>query len=431
MRSPVLALTTLLLSWNALADPLNMTISGRAAEKVPLETLVPSPDIPTADTLSLSLDGGASAAGEELEPMSVAKAALDMDLTQMPMPNLSAIPDAPYIVQAVPTELERQRDNKLRRNEKRIRFTNWEFTVVDERNTICHRVYGDGFPPQPLVWDGRKDDQFILKPNRVYFSTLRLTAHGEPDRTIAGESVRFMAFLRQDGDDTVIEIGERIYKQDEAQFSPESKIYLDDLASRFSHNMIFYQEASESEWKVVIREPESKQHLASGRRILWKTSLEKMLGKNLPEKNFVLKTEGEESSVSIVFPRSKPPLTDLALRGNAKANLDPIIDEMKSIAKISENKKTVFVDLRHDRIFNPGSAYIKDSALPLVMKAISETQKLMKANTEEKGGKKLMGRSDTHKLPGGKKEIEDEPKLTATRSKVVFMLLARETLAAQ
>jgi hypothetical protein len=193
--------------------------------------------------------------------------------------------------------------------------------------------------------------------------------------------------------------------------------------------MIFYQEVSESEWQVVLREPSSRWDMAPARKKLWKGSLEKMLGKTLPDKNFVVKeAESNESSVSIVFPRSKPPLTDLALRGSAKANLDPIADEMKSIAKISENKKTIFVDLRHDRIFNPGSAYIKDSALPLVIQAITETKTRMKS-LEGKEKKNLLLRSYTQKLPGDKKEREDDPKLTATRSKVLFMLFARETLS--
>lgn len=424
-----LAMTTILFPAVLIAEPLNMTISGKAAEKLPLETLVASPDIPTADTLSLSLDAGASAAGDELEPMSVAKAVLDMKPTQLPMPNLSAIPDAPYIVQAVPMELERQRDNKLRRNEKHIRFTNWEFHVVDELNNTVHHQSGGGFPPQPLTWDGTQDGQFILKPNLAYVSTLKLMAHGEPDRTIVGESVRFLAFLRQAGDDTVIEIGERIYKQEEAQFSMESKIYLDDLANRLSHNMIFYQESSKSEWQVILREPNSQSILASARKKLWKGTLEKMLGKTLPDKNFAVKESGsDESSISIIFPRSKPPLTDVALRGTAKANLDPIADDMKSIAKISENKKTIFVDLRHDRIFNPGSAYIKDSALPLVMQAIDQTKTRMKT-MEGKEKKKLLLRSYTQKLPGDKYDAEEDPKLTATRSKVLFMLFARETLS--
>jgi hypothetical protein len=63
-----------------------------------------------------------------------------------------------------------------------------------------------------------------------------------------------------------------------------------------------------------------------------------------------------------------------------------------------------------------------------VIQAITETKTRMKS-LEGKEKKKLLLRSYTQKLPGDKKEREDDPKLTATRSKVLFMLFARETLS--
>ena len=408
-----------------LAEPLNMTISGKSAEKVPLETLVPSPDIPAANALSLSLDGGKSAASDELDALLISQAVLDLDITKMPMPSLSAIPDAPYIVQAVPIELEKQRDNKLKKRDPKIRFTNWEFLVVDELNNIVHQKTGDGFPPTPLTWDGMKEGAFVLRPNRTYFSTLKLMAHGEPDHTIVGESVRFMAFLRQDGNDTVIRMGENIYKKDEAQFSEESKIYLDDLSQRLSHNMTFYKEGAEFDWHVVVYEPASKEALGQARKNLWKSIMETMLGRKLDPRHFMVKnSESEDSSASLIFPQAKPPLTDLALRGEAKSNLKPIIENMNTVIKMTEDKKFIVVDLRHDRLFQPGSAYLKDSTLPYLTQAITQVQSLL-----GKEKKKLLLRSYTQKLPDEKEKDEDDPKLTATRSKVLFMLFARETLS--
>lgn len=433
------------------AEPLNMTISGRASEKVELETLVPSPDIPSAEALSLSLDGGKSAVEGEVEALSPSAASLFTDSTHLPMPGFSAIPDSPYIVQSVPVELERQKNNKLKRGEPRIRFTHWEFKVVDEHNNIWHEKKGEGFPPSPLLWNGMKDDQFVLEPNRSYFSYLKLSAHGEPDRTIAGESVRFLAFIRQNGPDTVIRFGERVYQPDSSQFSEEAKLYLDDLSQRLSHLISFYKDSdSSSSWRVIIWEPSEKSSLGDARLHTWKTYLEKSLGRNMPEDRFSLESpENGESSVSIVFPRARPPLTDLALRGNAKSSLTLPIESMESLVSVKEDKDMIIVDLRHDRLFLPGSAYIRDEALPYLTYAISQIRNAMLEGSESSAylrapdeearvvrreekahrSKKILLRSYTQKLPDDRKEQEEDPKLTAARSKILFMMFAREGLA--
>jgi hypothetical protein len=292
------------------------------------------------------LDEGQAAAQDEVDPLSISDAAKNMNLTEMPMPSLSAIPDAPYIVQALPVELQLQRDNKLKRGEKKIRFNHWEFTVVDELNNIVHQRTGDGFPPSPLTWDGKKDEKFVLEPNRAYFSYLRLSAHGEPDHTMVGESIRFIAFLKAEGDDTVIQLGERIYKKDEAQFSDESKLILSDLAQRLSHNGAFYLKNTDrqADWHLTVYEPTYREALANSRKALWKTTLEKMLGRKLPDDRFEVRcTDAEDSVVSLVFPRTKPPLTDLALRGEATASMKPIIEPMSTIVKVRETKKMILI----------------------------------------------------------------------------------------
>lgn len=415
------------------AEPLNMTISGKAAEKIPLETLVPSPDIPTAEQMSLSLDHGAAAAGEEIVPLSVSKASLEMDLTKLPMPGLSAIPNAPYIVQALPSELLRQRDNKLKRGEPRIRFTHWDFSVVDEMNIVWHEESGDGFPPPFLTWDGTREGQFVLKPNRTYFSIIKLSAHGEPDHTIVGESVRFMAFLHQSGPDTIVELGERIYKREEAEFSEEAQIYIDDLASRLSHNMAFYDEKATEQWRVVLAEPAERQNLGDKRKRLWETHLEVMLGKPVSDDRITIQnSDNGESSVAIIFPNTNPPATDQALRGEAQSQLRPVIDEMASLVKISETKRNIVVDLRHDRIFLPGSAYVKDSSLPYLTVAMKKVQEMISDQEKQKGeAKKLLLRSYTQILPTDKDKEETDPKLTATRSKVLFMMFSRGVLTSK
>lgn len=432
-----------------LADPLNMTISGKNSEKVPLETLVPSPDIPAADAMSLSLDGGKSAADREVEPLLSSDAVLYTDSTKLPMPSFSAISDAPFITQALPIELERQRDNKLKKREPRLRFTHWQFSVVDELNQTVHQDEGEGYPPTPLTWDGTKDGQFVLEPDRTYFSYLKLTAHGEPDRTIVGDSVRFLAFIRQNGNDTEIRFGERVYEKDGATFSAESKIYINDLEQRLSQLIAFYKDATvqEGRWHVTLSEPKERTELAERRKALWQATLQKALGRNMPDEHFSIKPiDGIEASVSIVFPRAKPPLTDMALRGQAKASLDLNMEGMDSLIRISEKKDTVIVDLRHDRLFMPGTAYLKDSAMPYLTRAMATVREKMgtsqkdtrtmkelgenqRDSKKEGPQKKLLLRSYTQKLPDNQKEREDDPQLTATRSKVLFMLFAREGLA--
>jgi glutamyl-tRNA reductase len=134
--------------------------------------------------------------------------------------------------------------------------------------------------------------------------------------------------------------------------------------------------------------------------------------------------------VSLVFPRTKPPLTDLALRGEATASMKPIIEPMSTIVKVRETKKMITVDLRHDRIFQPGTAYIKDSAMPYLVQAEQEVRTLRnKSSTDKKEEKKILLRSFTQKLPTEKDQEEADPKLSAMRSKVLFMLFAKETLA--
>lgn len=386
-------------------DSLNMTISGDAQDRVELETLSPTPDIPKAEALPFSKDGGKQAIEEELSPLSLAEAARQIPPATLPTPNLPLIPSAPFIVQFPPKN--QPADN------------NWEFRVVDERNHLWHMTNGQGVSPDSLAWDGTDGQKFILDPNRTYYSYFVSSSAAKGVTSAPGEATRFIALVRMEDKDSLIAFGERVYVQGEARFSEEGKIYLNDLVRRLSGMKQNAESDERTQWQVVLHE--SNQPLGKDRQQLWAAFLEQALQRKITPERIVLHPirhgNEEEASVTVTLKETALPSATHAMRGRTAPG-SVSMELMASLIKIRNVKDVVIVECRHDQLFRPGTAYLRDEALPYVTQAMGQIPK----------NKKILLRSYTEKVRDKEKEKEEDPKLTAMRTKVLFSLFAESAL---
>lgn len=419
-------LALLLFAGTAAAAPLNVTISGDSAERAPLETLSPDPAIPTMEALSFSLDGGISAAADEIVPLSVSDAARMADPAVIPVVTPPIIPGAPYILQPLPTRESVAAFHRPLINSE-ISATSeleWEFSVADETNRVVHRRSGKGWPEEVLMWDGTEDGEFILDPNRTY-SSFWVARASSSALTWPGDANRFQCFERRTDDTTEIHFGARFYDKSGIGFDPMFQPYLDDLVYRL------YWNTNKGELHIY----ESDEAVAQRRAALWVKLLNEKLGTALAESYVKIHTvEGQESRALLVYPREDTPETHL--RGNT-AFTPHHLEKNENWLRIKREKHAIVVEFRHDRLFQPGTAYLKNEALPLIAKAlktIHDEKNINGTETEPMRAKRpikdIVLRSFTEKARDTKKDkLEEDPALAALRTKTLFALFARARYA--
>ena len=421
------------------AEQMKMTITGESQEKTQLETLSPSPDLPDPNSIPFSRDGGKAAAEGELDPLPLTKAAA-MDASSKIVPPLfSAIPSSPYVVHALPEEAPKKK--KKTRAGSPAEPTNFEFTVVDDLGQTVNSQTGQGMPQLPFGWDGTDATGFILDPNRTYFPFIVLKSSDTALKSVPGQAVRFIAFVRQDGPDAVVTFGARAYVRDQAAFAPEAGLYLDDLARRVSRLPTSDDEHNPL-WKVMLWEPAPESFVGRERRKLWKSELERRLARALPDNRFELLPTDGEPLARIVLRNAEAPSTDRALVRQAKGTSE-VMEAGPSVVKVKETPEAVIVELRHDRLFRVGSAYLRDETLPRVVEAMEQVRALAEADRAKQAGltgkakekfepRKIVVRSYVERARDDEQQKrEEDPKLSAARSKVLFLLFAREALLSE
>lgn len=409
-------------------EKLNVTISGDHREKAELETLAPPPKLPTADEMTFSLDGGKSAVEKEVIPMSVTEAALKSDLSRLQLPVLPMVPEAPFLVMPVPPA----NDPSLKafRSKKTVDIAHWTFYVVDEENKEHHRVQGEGAPPSPLVWDGHQDGKPLIEPDKTYFPFLILKSSSGVEAKIPGEAARYLGYFYPEGKNEVIVFGERLYQRDGAAFSREGEIYLLDVSRR-----LYLCGIAKDAWSISIYEPAEKEDLGEARRQAWRSFLQKTLGRGIAENQVVLYPSQNGLSQTKIILRNFSDPSRPVMTGNAR-DPRPQLEDKSTWIRFKEDKNALIIEMRHDRLFRPGSAYLRDEALPLVADALAQIRNEAKMGekreirdgrqTRMDGGRTVVLRS-TMERPRIKGEtFEEDPKLAALRTKTLFMLFSQE-----
>ena len=414
-----------------LSEDLNYSIKGKSLDSVELETLSPSPDIPSADSILFSLDGGKTAREKEVNPLSPYEAILKTDPSRIPPQVLPLTPIAPFIVQPLPlgdkVDIRRNQDVFGKGREEAVAHYDWEFRIVDETNKLIHKQEGRGRPPNPLTWDGFHEGQFAIDPNRTINSYLVIKSSDEIVGTWPGEAVRFLSVGYKEDKNFIIQFSKRIYNDFESTFSGGGKIFLRDLASRLYDHVRHAQVEGrdpESIWSITLYEPVSlvETDTAEGRKVSWQSFFEETLNEIIPFERIKLEeTEGEESWVKVVLHNYKSP--NLPNMRGRPAPPRPHFEDISNWVKVDENEEALLIDLRHDRLFLPGSAYLRDEALPDLSKALA------RVGEESKIPKPIVLRSYTEKVRDKKRnKFEEDTQLAALRSKVLFMLFAKERL---
>ncbi len=428
MKIGFAVLTVFALYTHAAAAPLDVTISGEAHGKVKLETLSPNPDIPNADELTFSLDGGKSAVESEVIPLSIDEAVKEATLSNNTRYGLPMIPAAPFIAQALPFKNDPGAKRKAlpAPPSANVKAPYWEFRVVDENDRVVYEQKGENFPVPEQSWDGMADGQFILNPNRAYVSFIVIHSSGVAE-SWPGEAFRFMSVLKRDEEGAAVLFSSRVYKKDRADFRDEAKLYLEDAARLLS----LYP----SSWTVTLAEPASDEILAEARRRLWKTYLEKSLGRKFADDRITVKASAE-SGVEIMMPGVT--LKDEPLM---HGKISPPVPHLESTAEwisVRENEQVMMIEMQHDRLFLPGSAYLRDAALPQLAAALARVRaerdrppfadtKKNKKKEKEPVVRRILLRSYTESPRDKKRDKQfEDPKLAALRSKVLFNLFARE-----
>ncbi len=396
------------------ADDLNVTISGSAQEKADLETLSPQPTLPTAAEMTFSLDGGKAAIGDEVVPFTAGQAALRSDLSDLQLPVLPTIPEAPFVVQPVPDE----RDPSMTHFKGPI--TDWEFWVIDENNQKIFQSTGIGTPPNPLTWNGSHESEFILKPDETYFPFIVLKSSAGLKARMPGEAERYLAFSIRNGDDEVITFGERLYHRERPTFTPEANPYLMDLARRLSQ-----LGPHRSSWFISIYQPSEDEALGESRRKAWKTFLEKTLERKIANNQVVLYPSKDTKCITKVTLKNYSDPTRPKMTGLAR-DPRPSMEDVKKWIQVKTVKKDLVVEMRHDRLFRQGSAYLRDEALPLIVEAQAQVREINKGKEpSEKTTIRLRSYMVKPREVGRKRSFEEDPKLASLRTKVLFMLFAQ------
>lgn len=428
MKSTLL-LTLLLSGTMAWADDLNVTISGSANEKAPLETLSPKPPLPNASEMTFSLDGGKSAVGDEIVPLTVEQAVLGSDLSKFQIPVLPTIPQSPFVVQPIPSAddpaLSHFRPFGRHRPSAPL-ITSWDFFVVDDTNKELYRTSGDGLPSASLIWNGQGPEGFALKPDQTYFPFLVLKS-SSPEITvrIPGEAERYLAFETRKEEDEIITFGDRLYEKEKAAFSPLAQIYLKDLKYRLT------QMDPRAPFRVFIVSTKSGEALSEPRKKTWQTFLETTLQRKINSEWIVLSVNDEDGPFTqIRLPHFADP-TRPKMTGVAR-DPRPGSEDMKTWIQIKESEKVWTVEMRHDRLFRTGSAYLRDESLPLLVDSLKKVREI-NLGKSKKEKKPILLRSYMQKPReyNSHRTFEEDPKLAALRSKVLFMLFAEETYRPQ
>jgi hypothetical protein len=395
---------------------LNMDVTGDNKDKAPLETLSASPDLPSADSLSYSLDGGKDARDKEITPMSIADAAKLSDLSHLPAAGYPALPSAPYIMHPMPASLPHA--------------STWTFIVADDQARVWHEEVALSSAPPRFSWDGTRDGKFVLDPNAAYISLVKVQQSDGDITTLPGQAARFPAFLRQEKGNLVVVFGERIYAESGGGFSDVAGVYLDDLVRRLSllPPPLPNEWDDKQTWSIALFEPSGNDEIGDARVVLWKKYLEEKLGLRIPQNKVTLRDATDSHARVEVVLKGVSPLALDAVMHAPLAHYRPTQESAADWVKVHADKETLFVDLQHDNLFRSGTAYLRDEALPPLLAAMKRVRAELNApDAAKKRPVKL--RSYTEKVWDQKKTRESEdPKLTALRSKVLFTLFAKEGL---
>jgi|GEM_PF-5797340 len=427
MKKIFSAVILLNLSGSLQGEDLEFTIKGEARDLPTLETLSPPPDIPSAKNILFSVDGGKTASDSEVIPLNEFEAALKTDPSSPPYPTLPLIPTEPFVVQRLPLgdKYDATRSQIFSKKKKEEMDYTWEFKVFDDENRTLYVSTGLGHPPDPLTWDGRATNaQFLLNPNRTYLSMLTVKTGGNHVvGSWPGEAVRFLGLAHEKENDLLIDFGGHLYKEREAAFSGAGRILLNDLARRLFYHIHKHPlgENEKTQWHVQLFEPaiHSQSGLAALKQELWRSFLESALDEKIKKDRVRIETSSSQDAwVRITLNNYQAP-KEPDMRGKPSLTRPPFEKKEKWV-HMKEVKNNLVVELRHDRLFIPGSAYLREEALDDLAVALAKAR-------EENPLKGVVIRSYTEKVYDEKRnKKEEDPKLAALRTKVLFMLFAKE-----
>ena len=283
---------------NGSSAPLDMTIKGKARDRIEIERVAPNPDVPMKDVIPFSRLGQTDwILSEELGYLDEEKqiSMMDVNSPKVLKPSMIEFPKPPYFVQAYPPPpepiiVDRRPDAPPLPGERE----HWTFIVFDQNNRLLKKMQGNTPPVEAIKWDGMSRGKFMLRTDEIYSSVLFIQESPEVSRTIIGDPIWMPALRYLKGNKIVYEFSNKsVYADQQTGFSPALKVLVDQLM-----NSLRKHEGAPFDVVIYAKDLE----LGQRRSAMWKEELEKNLLKN--RDNFQIRVSlpsdrGEVTQVSL------------------------------------------------------------------------------------------------------------------------------------
>ncbi|OVE78250.1 hypothetical protein BVX98_00850 [bacterium F11] len=277
--------------------PLDMTIKGKARDKVTIERVVPEADVPLKNVIPFSRLGQTDwILSEELGYLGEEKQISMMNVRSPKVykPSMIQFPKPPYFVQTYPPPPEpiivdrRPKAPPLPGEQER-----WTFIVIDQNNKLLKKIEGNTPPVEPIQWDGMSRGRFLLRTDEIYSSILIIQENPDtPPKHIVGEPVWLPALRYLKNNNLMFEFSnKRVYNEQRSDFSPALQVLVDQLM-----NALRKHEGAPFTVKVYGRDLE----LAQQRAKMWRAFLERNLLRHAEEFKVQVSPPGERGEVTQV-----------------------------------------------------------------------------------------------------------------------------------
>ena len=252
------------------ATPLDVTIKGETRDKVTIERVIPSPDVPLKDVIPFSRIGQTDfLLSEEIGYLDAGAqiAMMDVHSPKTFRPSMIEFPKPPFFIQAYPPPpkpvlVDRSPNAPPPPGENET----WTFIVVDQNNQLLKKIEGNTVPTEPIQWDGMTRGEFALRTDEIYSSMLVIQESQDVARTIVGEPIWLPALRYIKGNSIIFEFSnKRVYNEGQASFTSALQVLVDQLFNEL-------RKYDKSPFQITISDRDLE--LANKRVALWRKTLE-------------------------------------------------------------------------------------------------------------------------------------------------------------
>ncbi len=245
---------------DAPAESLDVTITGRAKDDVPIQKLPPPTDLPLQDVLALSPEGQTETIlRQQVQHMDYNdKIKSIVTLSRQTLsPEMTRIPQAPFFRMTIPAVTGSD--------------VKWEFRIVNQSNETVKSLTGDAAPTAFMEWDGFTNSELQIRVGQAYTPMMIYIDAMARTQKYYGDAVQYDTIqYEQDGLLHVEFNNDRLYEKESAEFSKDALSYLEAALDLLRLRM-------GTPYRVIVYDPPAAAALTQKRLDLWKKFLKKRL----------------------------------------------------------------------------------------------------------------------------------------------------------